>query len=274
MKSDEYGSAPRLFPIGPMTSPLLDDRPRPGRGALRRPVAASLLAALAWLPAVHGQTVVNLHYQDRPPYSEGAPDGNVRGLLAEPAARAFARAGIAFAWVRTPGQRQLALIQSGDGPDCGIGWFRNAEREALGRFTRAIYQDQPFMGLARRDVTAFGNRPLAVLLDDAAQPLLVKDGYSYGPVLDALIARNPSHVRRTAAESAQMVRMIDAARAGWMIVAPEEAGALLAALPGATDRLRLVPLPDAPAGPTRHVYCNRSLPDAMIERLDRAIAER
>ena len=90
----------------------------------------------------------------------------------------------------------------------------------------------------------------------------------------ALIARNPSHVRRTAAESAQMVRMIDAARAGWMIVAPEEAGALLAALPGATDRLRLVPLPDAPAGPTRHVYCNRSLPDAMIERLDRAIAER
>jgi polar amino acid transport system substrate-binding protein len=257
-----------------MTSPLLEDGPRSGWGAQRRPLAACLLAALAWLPAAHGQTVVNLHYQDRPPYSVVAPDGSVRGSLAEPAARAFTRAGIAFAWVRTPGQRQLALIQSGDGPDCGIGWFRNAEREALGRFTRAIYQDQPFMGLARRDAPAFGNRPVAVLLGDAAQPLLVKDGYSYGPALDALIALNPSHVRRTAADSTQMVRMIDAARAGWMIVAPEEAGALLAVLPGATERLRLMPLPDVPAGPTRHVYCNRSLPDAMIERLDRAIGER
>lgn len=257
-----------------MISPLLDHRRRPGRRALQRPMAASLLAALVWWPAAHGQAVVNLHYQDRPPYSEGGPDGRVRGLVAEPAARAFARAGIAFVWVRTPGQRQLALIQSGDGPDCGIGWFRNAEREALGRFTRALYQDQPFMGLARRDVPAFGSRALMLWPGDATQPLLVKDGYSYGPVLDALIARNPSHVRRTAAESAQMVRMIDAARAGWMIVAPEEAGPLLAALPGATDRLRLVPLPDVAAGPTRHVYCNRSLPDSMIERLDRAIAER
>jgi hypothetical protein len=148
------------------------------------------------------------------------------------------------------------------------------------------YQDRPPCSEAAADGSArdpvadpaapalaqAGAVTLAALFGDTAQPLLVKDGYSYGPLLDDWIARHPAAVRRTSAESAQMVRMIDAARAGWMIVAPEEAGTLLAGLAGATDRLRLVPLPGVPAGPTRHVYCNRSVPDVVIERFDRAIA--
>lgn len=255
-----------------MNSPLSAFRLTPSPVAWRQTAAAVWVAALAWAGPASGQIVVSLHYQDRPPYSETAPDGSARGLVADPAARGFARAGIAFVWVRTPAQRQLALIQSGDGPDCGIGWFQTAERQALGRFTRPVYQDQPFVGLARRAEAQAGTSTLAALFGDAAQPLLVKDGYSYGPLLDGWIARHPAAVRRTSAESAQMVRMIDAARAGWMIVAPEEAGALLAGLAGATDRLRLVPLSGVPAGPTRHVYCNRSVPDAVIERFDRAIA--
>ena len=59
------------------------------------------------------------------------------GLTATPAAQALQRAGLSATWVRTPSQRQLALIQEGEGLHCGLGWFRNAERMALGQFSKA-----------------------------------------------------------------------------------------------------------------------------------------
>jgi hypothetical protein len=53
-----------------------------------------------------------------------------------------------------------------------------------------------------------------------------------------------------------------------MIVAPEEAQSR--ANPG----LRMVPLLDEPDGPTRHLYCSRSVPTAWMERIDNALSTR
>jgi polar amino acid transport system substrate-binding protein len=73
-----------------------------------------------------------------------------------------------------------------------------------------------------------------------------------------------------------MARMLEAGRAGWMIVAPEEAEVLLAdpGSAGAPPQLQLYPLPGLPAGQTRHLYCNKAVPEAVIERLNRALSER
>jgi hypothetical protein len=262
----------------------------PVQRATRRAFLAALAAASgAWVapapaaapgpgpgPAAATGGPLTLHYQERPPYSSTAEDGHVHGLLATPASRACQKAQLACAWARTPGQRQLALIQAGPGWDCGLGWYRNAERESLGRFSSALYQDRPYMALARRGTPWEAQRTLPVLLADATLPLLVKDGYSYGALLDGLIAQHASQVRRTSAESQQMARMIEAGRAGWMIVAPEEAEVLLAepGPGGALPQLQLHPLPGMPAGQTRHLYCNKAVPEAVIERLNRALAER
>jgi polar amino acid transport system substrate-binding protein len=257
------------------------------RAARRAFLTALATAAGAWLapagaavpgPATGGPAgrLLTLHYQERPPYSSTVGDGHVQGLLATPAHRACQKAQLSCSWARTPGQRQLALIQSGQGWDCGLGWFRNPEREARGRFSAALYQDRPFMALARRNTAWEPQRPLAALLADASQPLLVKDGYSYGALLDGLIAQHAGQVRRTSAENQQMARMIEAGRAGWMIVAPEEAEVLLAepGPGGVLPQLQLHPLPGVPAGQTRHLYCNKAVPEAVIERLNRALAER
>ncbi len=256
--------------------------------AIRHAFLAALAAATgaSWAPAQAAAAgpgpaaaiggLLTLHYQERPPYSSTAGDGHVQGLLAAPASRACQKAQLACAWARTPGQRQLALIQAGQGWDCGLGWYRNPEREALGRFSAALYQDRPYMALARRGTPWEPQRPLPVLLADATLPLLVKEGYSYGALLDGLIAQHAGQVRRTTAESQQMARMIEAGRAAWMIVPPEEAEVLLAEPgPGAgPPQLQLHPLPGVPAGQTRHLYCNKAVPEAVIERLNRALAER
>ena len=227
-----------------------------------------VIAWLLWLaaPLAMAQTgIVTLHYQDRPPYSSQAPDGEVIGLVATPVARAFRAAGIAFEWERTPSQRQLALIQAGAGLHCGVGWFRTEARAQRGRFSRPLYRDQPLGALVRSDTGLPARLSAATLLADRRFTLLVKEGYSYGPLLDGLIARTAARPLRTSAEPLQMGLMLRSRRADWMIVAPEEAGVL-----GAGE-LRRVTFDDVPEGPERHLYCSSALPAEWLARIDAAL---
>ncbi|MCU0969564.1 MAG: hypothetical protein MUF03_12235 [Rubrivivax sp.] len=216
--------------------------------------------------------VVTLHYQDRPPYSAPGAGGVPRGLVADAARSAVEAAGLAVAWSLTPSQRQLALIQQGQGLHCGIGWYRNAEREALGKYSRPLYRDQPLGALARNDAGLVEGMPVGDALSGHAASLLLKEGYSYGPVLDAAIAALPAAPRRTAAEMTQIARMLAAGRAGWTIVAPEEAQELLARADTPVSALRNIRLSQVPSGPTRHLYCNRAVPDDWLSRFDSALA--
>ena len=84
----------------------------------RRVRVPALLLSLLMLAAAGTQAaepVLTLHYQERPPYSSRGPDDHPQGLLIAPLVRALDQAGIVRNWVLTPGQRQLATIQSGAG---------------------------------------------------------------------------------------------------------------------------------------------------------------
>ena len=224
------------------------------------------LCSSAW-----AQGVLTLHYHERAPYSSSQPDGSVSGLVATPAAQALTQAAVAFVWARTPNQRQLALIQGGTGLHCGIGWFRNAERAALGKFSKPLYRDRPLGALARSDspLRPGLSGPAAMAL--AGDTLLVKEGYSYGAQLDRLIAAQVPAPPKTRAETGQMLRMLLAGRAGWMIVAPEEAQLLLEEAGPAAQGLRVLAFTDIAAGETRHLYCNQAVPDAWLARVDQAL---
>lgn len=215
---------------------------------------------------------LTLHYQERAPYSTTQPDGSVAGLVATPAARALTQASLTFVWARTPSQRQLALIQEGEGLHCGVGWFRNAERAALGKFSKPLYRDQPFGALARGDSPLRPGLRGAEAMALAGHALLVKEGYSYGAHFDRLIAAQRPPPQATSAETAQMLRMLLAGRAGWMIVSPEEAQVLRQDVGLAAASLRGVAFQDAPTGETRHLYCNRAVPDEWLARIDQALA--
>lgn len=231
---------------------------------------AHVVRLLGWLvPAALAQAqTVTLHYQERPPYSSLDAAGSVTGVVATPAAEALAGAGIPYQWRQTPSQRQLALIQSGSGLHCGVGWFRNDERAALGRFSRALYRDRPYAALAREALGLPDPVTARELLADRGLKLLVKEGYSYGEALDGLILRLKPDTVDTSAEPMLMGQMLRSGRADWMIVAPEE-GELIA-----RQGLRLLPLAGMPDGQSRHLYCSRDLPDAWLARIDAALGDR
>lgn len=241
-------------------------------GLARSFVSVVLRGALLGLGLGAQAQSLTLHYQERAPYSTTQPDGGVAGLAATPAARALAQASLAFVWARTPSQRQLALIQEGPGLHCGVGWFRNPERAALGKFSKPLYRDKPFGALARNDSPLRSGMRGAEALALAGDTLLVKDGYSYGPQFDRLIAAHTPPPVKTSAETLQMLRMLVAGRAGWIIVTPEESQVLRDEAGPAGAGLRQVVFADISAGETRHLYCNRSVPDAWLARIDRALA--
>ncbi|WP_342131298.1 substrate-binding periplasmic protein [Hydrogenophaga sp. OTU3427] len=212
---------------------------------------------------------LRLLYQERPPYTALRPDGTVEGLLATPLNQALQRAGVAHRWEIMPSQRHMLLVQTGDAPVCGVGWFRNPEREALGRFSRPIYRDLPMAGLVRAEVELADGASMAKTLEARRLTLLTKEGFSYGAQIDRWLQTLPVKRVSTGNEPPQLVRMLLAQRAEWMIVAPEEGQLLMAQHPPGS--LRLVQFADVGPGLERHLYCNHSVPAELLRRVDEAL---
>ncbi|HJV68982.1 transporter substrate-binding domain-containing protein [Ideonella sp.] len=237
-------------------------------GGVTRAAALSVLCAGA---LVQAGEVIELYYFERPPYVMRRPGSeDVVGLTATPAAQAFKGAGIAFRWVQLPTVRQLVTLKDSPTPACAVGWFRNAERDQQFKFTKPIYRDRPTVALARADFTP----PAATLAETLRHPglaVLVKDGFSYGPLIDGMLAQiRPARVV-TSAETQAMARMVAAQRAHLMFAAEEEATYLAEQTDGPAAGLKVVHFTDLPPGERRHILCSKAVPDEVIERLNKAI---
>lgn len=233
-----------------------------------RCIGALGLAAAA---AAQAGDTIELYYFERPPYvMHRAGSDEVVGLTATPAAQAFRAAGIRFRWVQMPTVRQLVTLKESAAPACAVGWFRNPEREQQFKFTRPIYRDRPTVALARADYTP----PAPTLAETLRQPglaVLVKDGFSYGALIDALLVQ--AHPERvvTTAETVAMVRMIAAQRAHFMFAAEEEAAHLTEGADAPAAGLKIIHFADLPPGERRHILCSKAVPDELVERLNKAI---
>lgn len=247
---------------------------------MSKPKIAGVCLSLVCLPLLaHAQPgdwgsperPIHLHYQERPPYTEAVPGGAVRGLVATPAAIAMERAGITYRWVLTPSQRQLALVQNGTGPDCALGWFRNPQRESVGKFSKPLYRDQPLGAFARKSAPLQSPIGLEEALKSPQLRILTKEGYSYGSKVDRLLQAHAAQRVTTASEVNLHVGMLLAGRADWMLAAPEEAEVLFNQAGEHREEFKLAPLADMDAGGERHLYCSAAVPDALMARIDRAL---
>lgn len=232
-----------------------------------------LLGASALAPfAAAAQDSIDLYYNERPPYAVTGADGEVHGLTATPAARALQAAGVGFRWVQLPSSRQLAAIRDSRRPECGIGWFRNAEREGFARFSRPLYQDRPTVALAHAGFMPRGPR-LADVLESREVVVLVKDTFSYGPYVDGLLVQHKPTTITTTVENAQMVQMVARHRVDFMFAAEEEAAVLLQQAGNDAKSLKIVRFTDVPPGEKRYLMCSRSVSPELIERVNAALPE-
>lgn len=216
---------------------------------------------------------ISLHYNERPPYAVKT-GATAKGITADPAAKAFEKAGIPFEWIATPAKRQTLIFQENTGCDCGVGWFKNPEREKFALFSAPIFKDKPQVAIVRKDEARIKDgSKLDEVLTDKSVILLVKDGYSYGAALDEKISKHGANVQKTTGENINMIKMIAAKHADYFILAPEEAESLVQAAGLNMADFKLVTFSDMPEGNLRYIMCSKKVGEAVIKKLNAALGE-
>lgn len=222
--------------------------------------------------AAQAQDVIDLHFYVRPPYMVLGGDGLISGLTADPARAAFDGAGVRFRLHQTPAMRQLMVIESGSGLDCGVGWYKTPEREKFGKFSLPLYRDKPTIAIARKQFKP-EHRSLAAVVADPAVRVVMKMGLTYGQDVLGAMANAKAHVQTVTTEPATMARMVASGRADLMFSPPEEAQFLVAAVEWAGEGLKLLAFSDLQESRTRHILCSKRVSDETLAKLNAALAK-
>ena len=222
---------------------------------------------------VNAQSPIQLYYFDRSPYAVTDNQGEVSGLCATPAANAFKQAGIPFQWKKMPFKRQLVTIKHNKKMACGIGWFKNPEREEFARFTDEIYQDKPAITISKKGNQALAQHSdLKALLSNKKVKLLVKDAFSYGTYIDGLIKKyDPETVVVATSTNIQMLQMILAGRADYYFTSEEEAEHIIMNAGYEVSQFQLQHYSDMPAGNRRYITCSQQVSPEIIDLLNGAL---
>jgi polar amino acid transport system substrate-binding protein len=220
------------------------------------------------------QAQITVAYNERPPYLVATRDGSPSGLTGTPAAQAFRAAGIDVRWVRMPTNRQIAMVRENSAQYCAVGWFRNDERAQFAKFTRPIYRDHRWVAMTGLFFDASEGQPLEELMGRGGLRLMVKDKYSYGPRIDAMLSRFHPVTAVSTGSTVQMLQSLSANTVDLMFVSEEEAAYLMSLGGPHAGKLRVLNLAGMPKGEERHIMCSLNVPDELIAKLNREIVFR
>jgi polar amino acid transport system substrate-binding protein len=232
------------------------------------------IAAMAGiLPGTASADVpIELLYSERPPFMYMNTDGTLEGTAATPAIRAFKRANIGFVLREASPARRLGEVKENAGRVCSIGLYKTPEREVFARFSKSVSQDSKMIALASPRLQVPKVVSVSELLQRTDVSVLVKDKISYGHYLEAQFATMKAQRVGTTAEYEQLFRMIKNERAQLLFLPEEEARFYLAQTKLLGSDSRLITFKGMPPGEKRYITCSKSVPDDVLESLNKAIA--
>lgn len=233
-------------------------------------IVLSMLLATISAPGMAAE-VVTLLFNERPPYLLLNKDGTASGLTGTPTAKAFQAAGITVNWSMLSTKRQVQTLMENAGLSCAIGWFYKPEREEFAKFSKPIYEDHPFVAIVGRHFSIDGNAKLSEVLANKKYRILLKEGFSYGDI-DHMINRSQPNVVVSSGEVIELMQMIKGNRADLMFAAWEEAQYLVQQAGFKQGDFHILQFSDMPPGKTRHLMCSKKVSDALMQRINAAIA--
>ncbi|WP_183103228.1 ABC transporter substrate-binding protein [Mitsuaria sp. WAJ17] len=234
-----------------------------------------LVAGLGMSSSVLAQTPRELHYFDIPPMMYADAQGRAAGTLVERLRKVWPPELPMPPLLMAPLKRSLLDILHGAAPICLVGVFKTPEREAAAWFSSPIYRESPSVFLSTRAAAPLMRRfPSAqALVEDSSLRLLLTDGASYGPQLDAWLRQRTGGVRRVSAPPARQVHMLVRGHADFMFTDQDEAEHLLKDLGAAGRALEVVVLPGMAESPTRHLMCQRDLDRRWLDAVDEGLRQ-
>jgi uncharacterized protein (TIGR02285 family) len=230
-----------------------------------------MMLALACTHTVNAADLT-LYYNKRPPFVAASANGEVHGVVADPAMSILHAARISFEWQERPINRELAIIEAGQEVACAVGLFKTPDRASRAQFSLPLYRDHAMAVVANRDKLTTPTS-LDELMSTRRYRLIVKEKFSYGPTIDAIIARQHPQTFSSPYDMVDLFNQVRKGLADYTIAPGEEAAYWLTHDALMQADLRLINYPDIPPGELRYLMCSNAVPPAQMRRINHAIAQ-
>lgn len=212
-------------------------------------------------------------YVDRFPYHY-MKDGAIEGLVGKASDYAFKKSGLPFRWQETPAIRMMVMLKESPEKVAMVGWFKNSEREKVGKYSIPVYQDKPSTIIVKKENEKLRKiKSFKSLLSDKRLILLVKEGYSYGKDFDGMIKKYNTNTHKVTVDMVKMVQMINAGRGDYMFSTREEVEYLIKSSGVDRNEIAVETFADAPKGENRYIFFSKKVNDAEIQIINRYIQE-
>jgi hypothetical protein len=212
-----------------------------------------------------------LQYDVRPPFLMRNADGSIGGKLAVATVTALEKAGIPYVWRNASPTRQLAILRANLEPNCAIGWYKTPERQTFVKYSKAIYQDAPMVGVANIHLQVPPNPRVQDVLGRTDVSVLLKESVVYGPYLDAQFAAMKARPVKSYEPYGQLIKLVQIGRVQLTFVPLEEAEYYVAGMGYRQEDFHFIRFADMPEGEKRYIICSMKTDDAVLQRIDAAL---
>lgn len=215
---------------------------------------------------------LTLGYVVRPGLAE-VIDGLPRGTYLPVAAAVAREAGIEIRWEPLPQPRLIEQARVNTPNYCAVGVYQTAERSGFAKFSHPFFLDKPLVvvALKAREAEIRKHASFAALAEDAGLKVGLLEGFSYGPRLDAIIAKMNGNVDRIAGTPMQNLSKLVLGRVDYIVGSADETPRGYDGNDVPIKDLAVVSFPDMAPGAARHFMCSQAVDDGIVKRLNAAM---
>jgi hypothetical protein len=220
---------------------------------------------------------LTMYYADMRPYMYQGDSGTSIpiGMFGQRIHEIAVQAGIALDWEGPLPRTRLFASMTKDNPSCMPGASYTDERAKIYKFSLPIFPPTQWSVVVRPDADwTKRSWTLDSLLADQSLILAEMHGASKGQILDRIIEKIQPRREAFRGSPADVMAAIIAKRADYMLYIFSNQGELDASLVSAGQpigALRLLNVEGMPTQEGARIMCTQSVPDSIIEALDRVI---
>lgn len=215
---------------------------------------------------------ITIYYVNRIPYHYLDNSGKLQGLVATPVLEAFEKAQIPYKVEQLPAKRIIHYLKEGEPNMCGIGWYKNPEREKFAKYSKPVYQNKSRIGITRHDNDLLrSGLSLSDVFTTPQITLIAKSGYSYGKYIDEKIATLKPKTYFTTKENNTMLDMVYIREHTYFLLSEEEADSLIPLSGYKTSDFKYIHFTDVPTGLLRYIIYSKKVDDSLINRVNQAL---
>lgn len=197
--------------------------------------------------------------------------------IAEIVEAVFAVTGDDYMWQKFPVGRIVRAIEQDDHAACAVGWYRNEEREKIGKFTTTVAELQPMGAIARRDagLKDYYEHITDLIFDTSMVGGTIKLSESTPSHTSALINQYGDNVSVLgfSVGTADLLRMVQIGHIHYMLISGDEADFYLSNPEWGSEIFQKIRFGNFTELVELALFCTKTTPDDWIERFNAAFIE-